>query len=242
MKFVEIPNLALTSSMLDGVDLGDRKLYGRIELYSCRKTSVDKTLSQTIEQHIEDELASSPAYAASPLGPLSDQNTKRLLINLISTMNESFPDYDFSNLRPEQFTREPHLNFVINTINTNLAEVAEKSTHGFLEMLWSGIESAINIRECDIFSYIPDLVSDPFSETAGILWSLDYFFYDRKQKKILFFALLTKSKSSALYDDELGSDTDSNDGRQRGGAGSDVELDDGEVMFFEDEEESFMED
>ena len=40
------------------------------------------------------------------------RSTRRLLIDLISTMNASFPDHDFSGLRPEQFTREPSMDRV----------------------------------------------------------------------------------------------------------------------------------
>ena len=32
---------------------------------------------------------------SSPLGDFSDSSTRKLLINLIATMNASFPDYDF---------------------------------------------------------------------------------------------------------------------------------------------------
>lgn len=38
--------------------------------------------------------ASAPS-SSSPLGDLGSSTTRKLLINLISTMNASFPDYDF---------------------------------------------------------------------------------------------------------------------------------------------------
>lgn len=37
-----------------------------------------------------------------------------------------------------------------------------------------------------IYSYTPDMRSDPFSED-GCLWSFNYFFYNKKLKRILFF-------------------------------------------------------
>ena len=40
---------------------------------------------------------------------MSDPHTRRLLVHLICTLNASFPDYDFSTLKPENFTHEPHL-------------------------------------------------------------------------------------------------------------------------------------
>ena len=37
-----------------------------------------------------------------------------------------------------------------------------------------------------VFSYNPDLDSDPYGE-EGSLWSFNYFFYNKKMKRILFF-------------------------------------------------------
>lgn len=37
-----------------------------------------------------------------------------------------------------------------------------------------------------LYSYNPDLDSDPYGE-EGSLWSFNYFFYNKKMKRILFF-------------------------------------------------------
>lgn len=58
----------------------------------------DKKLMKRLEQTMLEELATSPkpdVTAASPLGSLTDASTRTLLIRLISTLNASFPDYDF---------------------------------------------------------------------------------------------------------------------------------------------------
>jgi len=47
----------------------------------------------------------------------TDANTRKLLISLITTMNASFPDYDFSNLRAEQFDRELAPAVAITSLN-----------------------------------------------------------------------------------------------------------------------------
>ena len=46
----------------------------------------------------------SPA-SASPLGSVNDSSTRKLLINLILTLNNTFSDYDFRALKPEDFVR-----------------------------------------------------------------------------------------------------------------------------------------
>mmetsp|Transcript_52753 Transcript_52753/g.120222 ORF Transcript_52753/g.120222 Transcript_52753/m.120222 type:complete len:125 (+) Transcript_52753:99-473(+) len=111
MKFLSIDQLEIVTSFLSGREVGDRIIDGRLEAFSCKRAGEDKKLSKVLEQQYAEELASSPSSAlgSSPLGPLSDSGTRRLLIDLISTMNASFPDHDFSALRPDQFCRELHL-------------------------------------------------------------------------------------------------------------------------------------
>jgi hypothetical protein len=67
-------------------------------LLAGKKGTSDKKLSKHLEEQYAHELATSPKsgpISSSPLGPLTDPSTRRLLINLITTMNASFPDYDF---------------------------------------------------------------------------------------------------------------------------------------------------
>lgn len=52
--------------------------------------------------------------------------------------------------------------------------------------LWTTIDDEIQLTDCDIYSYNPDLNSDPFGE-PGSLWSFNYFFYNKKLKRIVFF-------------------------------------------------------
>lgn len=96
-----------------------------------KRAGDDKKLSKMLEQQLIEELATSPGtLSSSPLGPLSESSTRTLLIDLIITMNASFPDYDFSALRPEQFQRNRDLGAVINHINGHLADL-DQSDIGF---------------------------------------------------------------------------------------------------------------
>lgn len=52
-------------------------------------------------------------------------------------------------------------------------------------------------------SYRPDGTSDPFSE-SGIIWSFNFFFYNRKLRRILFLTCRADGKNSSNdEDDEL---------------------------------------
>ena len=69
-----------------------------------------------------------------------------------------------STLRPEQFHKEEHANIAINAINTNLSEIIEIADTGFLEEVWGTIEEVIQLRHCEVYSYIPDMDADPFTD------------------------------------------------------------------------------
>jgi hypothetical protein len=43
--------------------------------------------------------------------------------------------------------------------------------------VWGAIDEVVQVRDCDIYSYIPDMDADPF--TDGNLWSFNYFFYNK---------------------------------------------------------------
>ena len=58
--------------------------------------------------------------------------------------------------------------------------------------LWSSIEEAVNLGECVTFSYVPDLDSDPFSE--GILWSFNYFFFNKTLKRLVYFTCIARPR------------------------------------------------
>jgi hypothetical protein len=53
------------------------------------------------------------------------------------------------------------------------------------------------LKDCDIYSYNPDLTSDPFGED-GSLWSFNYFFYDKKMKRIVPFTCRALSPFSQV--------------------------------------------
>jgi hypothetical protein len=45
-----------------------------------------------------------------------------------------------------------------------LSEVVEVADTGFLEEVWGTIEEVINIQECEVYSYIPGMDADPFTD------------------------------------------------------------------------------
>ena len=61
---------------------------------------------------------STSAYGTSPSfgASLADVGVRRTLVDLICTMNASFPDYDFSGVRPDNFDKEASVSLVRNKV------------------------------------------------------------------------------------------------------------------------------
>jgi hypothetical protein len=79
----------------------------------------------------------------------------------------------------------------MNSVDNNLSAVAGEQYMNLKIALWTTIDDEINLSECDIYSYNPDLNSDPYGE-PGCLWSFNYFFFSKKLKRIVFFTCRAK--------------------------------------------------
>jgi len=141
---------------------------------------------------------------------LCDVISRKTLFYLISTLNMAFPDYDFSDTRGSNFSKEPSLQFVMNNVDNLLSVTATERYAKVHAGLWSTLNEEICLPECDIYSYDPDLMSDPFGE-AGSLWSFNYFFYNRKLKRIVFFTCRGVSPFSQVTDEYGSTFTDYDD-------------------------------
>eukprot|EP00946_MAST-07B_sp_MAST-7B-sp1_P001374 g1374.t1 len=117
---------------------------------------------------------------------------RKVVINLISTLNAMHEDFDFSDASADRFVKHSSYNAIIPAVNKNLAEVVEIRMEGFLNRLWSEVDKAINVRDCEVFSYLPT-DGDPFVG-RGVLWSFNYFFYNSAMNRVLCFMCTAESK------------------------------------------------
>ncbi|MGH0132844.1 UNVERIFIED_CONTAM: hypothetical protein FKN15_050892 [Acipenser sinensis] len=204
------------------IETGDSNIIGRIESYSCKMAGDDKHMfkqfCQDGQPHVLEALSPPQTSAVSPSrlsksgedaeSPLSDKCCRKTLFYLIATLNESFrPDYDFSTAKSHEFSREPSLNWVVNAVNSSLFSAVGEEFNNLKPELWNALDQEICLQECDIYSYNPDLDSDPFGED-GSLWSFNYFFYNKKLKRIVFFTCRSVSFMSGCGRDSLGNELD----------------------------------
>ena len=143
MKYLENSNLEALSSALT-IDNGDCKVIARIESYSCKMAGEDKRLFKTMssEGNPNDLAVLSPPQtllSASPVvsqysrsfssadeaeNPLNYVCSKKTLFHLVCTLNASFlPDYDFSNAKSDEFSKEPSVTYVAEFVNSSLGAV-----------------------------------------------------------------------------------------------------------------------
>jgi len=186
MKLMDISALNALTNALNGVDIGESILYGRVEAYSCKMTGNDRKLQVSLEQQIQDQLGSpkSERLSVSPFGPLTDRLSRQTLIYLITTLNCAFPYYDFTDSAPEQFQKEISASVVQHMTNSLLSR-APFFTDELRSRMWTAIDAEIQLQDCDVYSFNSDSDSDPFNEDGNNVWSFNYFFYNRRIKRIL---------------------------------------------------------
>mmetsp|Transcript_13687 Transcript_13687/g.24543 ORF Transcript_13687/g.24543 Transcript_13687/m.24543 type:complete len:232 (+) Transcript_13687:83-778(+) len=203
MKYLDCPELTQLMIQTNGLEVGDCQLELKMEAYSCKLAGSDKKLCKSLEQQFACEMSDSPKLGVSPVGPLSEPGSRRILINLICTMNACNPDYDFSSVNASQLIRENDVYSMMQKVDSFLQPVYLQLGQSFRQQLVDALNAVVNAQECDIYSFVPDVEDGehPFS-SAGKLWSFNYFLYNRRQKKILFFACGARSRLSEVFESD----------------------------------------
>ncbi|OWF38020.1 Repressor of RNA polymerase III transcription MAF1-like [Mizuhopecten yessoensis] len=225
MKLLENSVFEQINSKLS-IELETSKIEGRLESYSCKMAGNDKRLYNKMlsaEGGVspmdlqalsppQSTLSHSPSkqYSRSQgsdgEGYLCDTISTKTLFHLVSTLNASFnPDYDFSDAKSGEFSKEPSIQWVLGAIDTQMHAAAGNRFDKLTQEMWTAVDAEIGLQECDIFSYNPDLASDPYGE-EGCIWSFNYFFYNKKLKRIVFFTCCSSS-TSAQSDSGIGNDS-----------------------------------
>jgi len=224
MKYLENPKIEAINSSLS-VQTGDSVIDGRVESWSCKMAGNDKKLFKSVCGNTpegsgavlapNDLQALSPPQSYLPHSPcagsqysrslsedtaapvLLDTISTKTLFYLISTLNASFqPDYDFSDAKSGEFSREPSLQHIVNAVDSQLFATSGDTFSTLRHQLWNTLDEEITLNDCDVYSYNPDLSSDPYGE-EGCIWSFNYFFYNKKMKRIVFFTC--RARTPALH-------------------------------------------
>ncbi|KAJ7650414.1 Maf1 regulator-domain-containing protein [Roridomyces roridus] len=212
MKYIEVQALSSLAQALthEGPECS---VHTRIEAYSCKNIKRDKKLFKSLEHAYKDEVSNSPPLPSwlaldreaetTPFGPIDKEASRKTLYLLIATLNIAFPDHEFSDVRPNQFTKEESGASVLNALSTTLvaphragldaprtyssypptssdffpsSEPTSSSpissilrspfappqiVSGTHPTLFRLIDDVIGLTDCEVFSYTPEIDSDP---------------------------------------------------------------------------------
>jgi AP-1 complex subunit sigma 1/2 len=222
MKYLSLRTFEDVSSALNFESDGTR-VVGGCDLYTTKAGTADKKLYKRIDKTLESQHESllrlaaslSPPQAklfaktsnlsqSSPFGTLSQISNRRTYAYMISTLNASHPDYDFSKvLRPSDFCREKRLNDVMNNVDSKMYSAHSARIPRGLQTpggslmwgprMWSFINDEMDLYNCDIFSYKPD--ENPFDDEEIALWSTHYFFFNKTLKRVCYLYVRALSPS-----------------------------------------------
>ncbi|KAG7888810.1 hypothetical protein KL936_003197 [Ogataea polymorpha] len=117
----------------------------------------------------------------SPFGPLSQQSSRRLFAYLIAILNSVYPDHDFSNVQPSNFTLIPSSAELIQRINSLLISLGKSSGLGWI---WQTINTHMDLDDCTCFQYEP--AQSFLNDLPGTLWCNMYFAFNKKKKRVAF--------------------------------------------------------
>jgi len=125
---------------------------------------------------------------------------RRLLTDLILTLNQAFADYDFAAATASDFHLLSSSEVAVARINERLSEVAtlnsnnnnsninSTTNNNLLPQLWAAVDHVIQLREAREHVQIYEYVDDSFQRgEEDVLWSFHYLFVNKQLKRILLF-------------------------------------------------------
>ncbi|KAL8470911.1 hypothetical protein ACS0TY_033478 [Phlomoides rotata] len=168
MKYMECVPLDRINDFLSHVNLGERTVEGCLEAYSCKHSGSDKKLSFSLESEILDHLGkSSDTDSSSPIEYLLSK----------SRAQESFTEESWDSFKQI---------FDVYMFEVSKEWAEENEGSSLVETLYKALDEVVKLAECEIYSYNPEAEADPFVE-KGAIWSYNFFFYNRKLKRIVSF-------------------------------------------------------
>nr|KAJ3401757.1 RNA polymerase III-inhibiting protein maf1 [Polyrhizophydium stewartii] len=108
-----------------------------------------------------------------------------------------------SDVKPEYFTKLPTIGLAVNSVNNVLlAHLGDaKATDTITTAIWSAIDEAAEVKDCDAYSFNPDRDLEPDAE-EGNLWSFYFFFFNRRLKRMIFFTCRSVSSMVPIQPEE----------------------------------------
>ncbi|EUD66934.1 hypothetical protein C922_02518 [Plasmodium inui San Antonio 1] len=133
---------------------------------------------------------------------INTKEKKNILTDVINILNYVFPDYEFKFLNKSNLKQIKNMDTVIDTINYSLFYVIENIYRGFNKRIWKILKELIDFKYCDVYTYLNDTDNDPYVDKESIS-SFNYFFFAKKNRRILFISCITKPKYKHQNDEDF---------------------------------------
>jgi len=195
-----------TNNNIIKMDCNDENEDDKINISTTNTTSTTTTSTNNI--NTSQKVAVSTTNVHNNKSNINDSSikTKKVLGDLIQTMNCSMVDYDFSELSPDSFI-QTNINVAIQDINSHIVEITVQLPN-FINNLWRDISDVmINLNQCEVYKLVDEAFIDEFEN--GMKWSFNYFFCSKEYKRVCYFTCIANSKYRKI--DILGLNDDDDD-------------------------------
>lgn len=97
-----------------------------VEAYSCKQVKSDKKLYKLLENTYVNDPPPETQF-----GNMDVPSTRKTLYLLISTLNQAFPDHDFTQVHPDEFVKEPSSSMVVNRLSNLLVRMKDGNSRSY---------------------------------------------------------------------------------------------------------------
>jgi len=179
----------------------EKRMYSELDSRLESRHENALRISASLPSDTDDIIRSLNLGLSSPFGPLSIPANRRLFAYLVATLQNSHPDYSFSNfMEPDDFVQESHYQVAVDRINTEVTNLSWSNTSpspgesiaARLESFWEETNNLMSLASCNVFSWSPKPDTN-YDRDEENIWSLHYFFFNRYQKRICYIYLCSKS-------------------------------------------------
>lgn len=170
------------NAKLSNFDCSDSLLSAKMDCYSFKRNKKDRKLVTAVDKRVQSTVGDSDSlYTITPLGNMKIHENRQKLANLILLLNLAFPDFSFDDLTPQHFQRHTSPVQVLKAIANQIIEYIPNFNHQ--KLLYEPLKNVVNLSQCEIFSFLPEEEDNIFE---GSIWCINYVFYARKQKRLVF--------------------------------------------------------
>lgn len=146
--------------------------------------------------HVKAESTAAAASAATATTVAPVKGSVKLIADLIQTLNETFVDYDFSEVQASSFSTVKVAE-AIQSINSQLGELSWQSP-SYMNNLWREIDECIGtLASCDVYKLDDEVITEM---DDGVVWCVNYFFCNKELKRVCYFMCNASNKYRDSYD------------------------------------------